>query len=39
VLRGIELFFRIVSDVRPPVFGESVYEECLGSAPEKDDVR
>src|ERR1019366_3626156 len=38
VLRGfLELFFLIVIDVRPPAFGESVHEECLGFAPEKDD--
>jgi hypothetical protein len=38
VLRGfLELFFLIVIDVRPLAFGEPVYEECPGSAPEKDD--
>jgi hypothetical protein len=38
VFRGfLELFFLIVINVRPPVFGEPVHEECLGSAPEKDD--
>jgi len=38
MLRGfLELFFLIVIDVRPLAFGEPVYEECLGSAPEKDD--
>jgi hypothetical protein len=38
VLLGfLELFFLIVIDVRPLAFGEPVHEECLGSAPEKDD--
>ena len=38
VLRGfLELFFLIVIDVRPPVFGEPINEECPGPAPEEYD--
>jgi hypothetical protein len=38
VLRGfLELFFLIVIDVRTPVFGEPINEECLGPALEEDD--
>jgi hypothetical protein len=31
------VFFLIVMDVRPLALGKPVHEECLGSAPEKDD--
>jgi hypothetical protein len=33
----LELSFLFGIDVRPLALGEPVYEECLGSAPEKDD--
>jgi len=34
----LEVFFLIVINVRRLAFGEPVYEECLGSEPERDDV-